>query len=960
MTTFLLSTLVLPGEAVTCNEDDLQFAKLYHCINVIGSRSMCYVLKAVWSKENLGEEIQTLRHYCRIKLSWTQKALKIFDKFEQQYLDNNIYSDVYDICYLCKVLQNVLDHVYCQLDPDCQDHIKKLQKKRNKVCHYYGHMEGNLSKEIDDLKETLKSIYTGVGKCLDIDFTQNIKEMEHVLTEILDTNFVIGEQGKAIETFEENKRSKMIIQGRKELEAHYKKLRVLNPCTWINDKDDKVCRFEVDKIFTPLKLEGRMEIELKAIFTAKVRRDTILPPILIYKGLAGSGKSALCRYLIFNWHTKKEEIDMLSSFDLVFFLEIRRIRCSKVIDFLQETLLKDTCKSFDSKDVILVLKGLDLLFIIDGYDESGEQAKKLVQDILAIFSEHRIIITTRPDYHEDVISLAKRYAAFQSVEVCGFDDRRKKEFTTKVFSVIEEDKDRCKRQINDFLEYLNNRGQALDEHLKLPLTLALLIYLWKESPDIVNSVTSATRLYMELFRLCKKKLAERLCCTKVFMGSKLYSHLDDLILLLGEQAWLMLKDAKNLVGKDIYCILEKECKARSIDITELMSAFLMCHVDEDDDKLVYEFLHKTQMEYLAAGFLADEIKKGKRTLEDIEQDIGYSSWRHHQEVLKYLTGHLAIHRQQKPDILKISFPHLSKLFSVAEIQSNDYNYWWNLVVESLYDHSVCEGIAQNQLPVKDWELNARQVVSGLNLLIKTSVSLRNLNIEISCDVEPYEIKYFLDTMKSLKVEIGHRYNKSCPILVEMHFWRHVQYDHDRPSDEFLRTLYPWGHLINFTGSLGEQQQGREVLAYCFNLKNIRARVSSPKALACLSKSLDKIWKSVRCIRLTLVIPVEVRPEELPVLNFRGTLELMLMNIRDVDKEWLVKVVKRIGENGVFRLTLNWSELTFDGITWVLMNLRDVGLTKISLQQVHEPNAKELECLAKLQETVGIEIVWGKG
>ncbi|XP_063615524.1 uncharacterized protein LOC134788596 [Penaeus indicus] len=894
MTTFLLTTLVLPGEAVTHNEDNLQFAKLYHSITFIGSRAMCNVLNAVWSKENLGEEIQTLRDYCRIKLSWTRKNFNlIFDKFDQQYLDKDICYENYDICYLCRVLENVLNHVYCQLDPDCQEHIKKLRKKRNKVCHYYGHMEGNLSTEIDQLKETIRSIYKGVGKYLDIDFSQNITEMEHMLTEILDTNFVFGEQVKEIETFEENKRSRMIIQGRQELEAQYRKLRVLNPCTWINENNDKVRRFEVDKIFTPLKLEGQREIELKDIFTAKMGRGAILPPILIYKGLAGSGKSALCRYLIFNWHTKKEEIDMLSSFDLVFLVEIRRMRCRKVIDFLQEMILKNTCKNFDPKDVILLLKGLDLLFIIDGYDESGEQDKELVENILAIFSNHRILITTRPDYHEDVISLAKRYAAYQSVEVCGFDDKRKEEFITKVFSVIEE-KDKCMRQTIKFLNYLSNRGYALDEHLKLPLTLALLIYLWKENPEVVNSVTSATRLYMELFRLCQKKLAERLCCTKSFRSAKLYSHLDDLILLLGQQAWLMLKDANNLVNKDIYYVLEKECKTRNIDVTELMSAFLMCHVDEDDDELVYEFLHKTQMEYLAAGFLADQVKRKRKTLEEIKQDIGYSSWRHHQEVLKYLTGHLAIHSQENSDILEASFPHLSKLFSVAEIESDNYNYWWNLVVEALFNSSVCKGIAQNQLPVKHWQLNARQVVSALNLLIRTSVSLKTLTIDISCDVEPYNIKYFLDVMKSLKFKIQDRHNKRCPILVEIHFWRHVQYQHSRPSDDFLRALYPWAHLINFTGSLGEQIEGKEVLAYCYNLKNIRARVASPKALACLSRSLEKIWKSVRIIRLTLAISVEVRPEELAVLKFRGNLELLLRNIRDADKEWLVQVVRRIG------------------------------------------------------------------
>lgn len=855
---------------------------------------MCNVLRAVWNKEDLGEEIATLRQYCRIKLQWTQKDFKNrISKLDQRYLDENIWNEDYDISYLCKVLQVVLYNVYCNLNLICQEHINMLRKKRNKVCHYYGCMEINLNKEIDQLKESLRAIYLGVGEYLGTDFSQNIREMEHTLTEILGTDIVIGDQVMQIETFIENKRSKMIIHGRQELEAHYKKLCVLNPCTWISDSDSKVRRFEVDKIFTPLKLDGQVEIELKSLFTVKKRKSIILPPILIFKGLAGSGKSSLCRYLIFNWHTRKEEIDMLSLFDLVFLVEIRRIRSSRIIEFLQESLLKETCKKFDSRDVILLLKDMDVLFIIDGFDEGGEQAKKLVQDILDIFSDHRIMITTRPDYHEDVVSMAMRSAQYQSIEVCGFDDKQMQEFTKKVFTVIEEQEHRQIKQTKDFLEYLENRGHVLNEHLKLPLTLALLIYLWKESPEIVSSVTTATRLYQELFSLLKKKLAERLC-SKCCSVSKLYYLLDELILLLGQKAWDMLRNAKHLVDKDIYSALERECKTRRIDITELMSAFLMCHLDENDQDLVYEFLHKTQMEYLAARFLADQVKKKKKTLKDIEEDIGYSNWRHHQEVLKYLTGHLAIYSQQKPDILGTNYPHLSRLFSVAEVESYNFNYWWNIIVESLYNPSICLGIAKDQLPQQDWELNAKQVVSGLNLLIRTSVSLQNLKIEIPCDVEPYNIKYFLSTMESLKSKIYTRHNKHHPILVEMHFWRHNEYASDMPSDHFLRTLYPWGHLINFTGSLGEQEEGQEVLAYCFKLKNIRARVSTPKALACFSNSLKRIWKSVRLIRLSLVIPVEVMPGELTKLNFKGCLELLFVNIRDMDKEWLEQVVRRVG------------------------------------------------------------------
>ncbi|XP_071534341.1 uncharacterized protein [Panulirus ornatus] len=877
------------------NEDDIAFSKLYKCVIVGGQKTMTDVVHAMYQHPLVNSEGGTmlLKDYFAKVLHWNSNKIKSkIGEIQQPLLKDDLMTQELDISSACKLMEEACFNIYNELSNDCRNHIKTLKKLRNKISHKYGCIGKDVASEIDTLKVLLRDIYEGVGTVLEKDFTDNISGMEKILTDIRDAQVHprdIASQEEDIQNFKKDRIHKLITSGRKELEEDYRRLRVLNPCTWMMGEEvskSSVDKFYVEKIFTPLRTEdSRNNIDIKDIFNVKVQAydDCKLPPALLVYGLAGCGKSSLCYFLLHDWYLKKKEVLSLSDFDLVLFVSVRTVKSSRLVEYLMQQLLLKTTRDFESSDhIIPLLQELDILFIIDGFDEANVISHKVIEEIFAKFGDQRIILTTRPEFHRDAALLLKKHQVdCLSIEICGFDDQSTKDFIKKVFNAVEENPEKCKKQIAEFSEYIRRKGKVLSSQLRLPLTLALLIYLWRDNPEALNRVTTSTCLYYELFELVQMKLLERLNC---FYKDRI---LEDLLLFLGEQAWDLLQSGNINISDEVKQKIEKECITKEIDETEFMSAFLMCDVREKEDSLQrdYAFLHKTQMEYLAAAFLATKVKMNKNfTCINV-----LNNWRRYHEVIIFLTGHLA-----KKQILKTHVDDLIELIEQAEVQSINFNFWWMLFVESLNHFTIGKIIAKRKLPVEDWHLDDTHLVAGLNLLIKTNVMLKTLKIEIANGIEPYEIPDFFDIMKTMRNELKNRYGKQKPILVELHFWRHNEYDFHRPSDEFLRTLNPWGHLVNFTGGLGEQREDKEVLSYCFKLKTIRIRIMTAGALRSFSNSLSKIYKSVRQIRLTLALPPTCATEHLANLCFKGNLEITVENIQDENIQWFVNVVEKVG------------------------------------------------------------------
>ncbi|KAK3865407.1 hypothetical protein Pcinc_028982 [Petrolisthes cinctipes] len=964
----------------------IKLYKYFKCVILVGKNVMTKVVQQIYASvpESMNGTVH-LKDYLKGELKWKESDMRsVFTKLYIHLLETEVMSTSFeiDITLACRLLPKVFKDVYGKLSNECKKSIDDIKHMRNKLTHAMEPEESiDMKSEICKLQNVYENIYNGVGEAVDYDFSEDSDATKNILTMILGSTQIedLELYQKNLEEFKKEVSHRLLIEGRKELQDYYSKLRVVNPCTWMlqGDRDiekDNVSKYYIEKIYTPLKIKSKCrgaecEIDTKNLLTTtKLKRKNryILPNCLLLNGLAGCGKTSLCRYILHDWRTKGKEIDALEDMNFVFLVEARSVRSKNLKEILTEQMLPSTLEILKNEkiDLIPMLLDMRVLFLIDGFDEASKDTKNVIKDIFARFnkkSEHRILITTRPEYLEEVgILMEVHNFEYITVKICGFDENGIKSFTDKVFKEALHNKPEkyVKEENWKFFKYLNGRGRILNNQLYLPLTLALLIHLWihdKEKKRI-NSVTNCTTLYFELFSLCKDKVMERLIFKEKHVDMK---TINGVLLFIGQIAWNMMSKNHVIINSEEKKKIEDECKRKHVEENEIMSAFLECEFDDNQDSKEirnYSFLHKVQMEYLAAEFLADRVKSGQ-----LEEVKGLKSWHGYYQVIVFLVGHLAL---SSPMELNRQSDLIFDLVDKAEIRGIDFEFWWKFLVEAGKNPKVAKIIAHDRLPETSWDLvyneTNENLVSGLELLGTIPVKIESIKIEVDNSMDPYDIKDMYKLMKDLRSHLRHR-NKQNPLLTELHFWRH--YNDGRcseHSDDFVKTLRPWGHLTNLTGSLGDQEEGNGLLLnFCFNLKTIRVRLCTLKAVKNLHISLKRIYRTVRKLRITLdMSPDSVDPANFPSLTFKGDLEIHIPRVKDDNKEWVVATVKSLSQGrGCDHLELDNSELSYKSVVYLLKKLTNVIIDKLTVGTLFEITMNMRLEVEEMENDTHIHVNW---
>ncbi|KAK8742300.1 hypothetical protein OTU49_001785 [Cherax quadricarinatus] len=932
--------------------EDFIFSKLYKCVHVPGKMVMQDIAKAMYADPGMNTQNGTLslRDYC------TQKGIRPEDHFHgdnASFLDCDLMNEDFDISFAYLLMKEVCDALCSKLR--CQQKIVDLKNLRNRINHCYSDAEDNMKETCRKLKAIIEDIYVDGSSVLNRNFDAEASRTLQIFEDIIAAEIQTDNMDVShdIEKFKNDNLFKMIHHGRRELGERLDNWKILNPFIVLLNDDHKVEHFRVEKIFTPLEIEDRMgNIDVNEILTVTVKVEKILPRVLLFHGVSGCGKTSLCRHLFDRWLMKNSDIQGLDEFDLVFLVEVRTVRSDTVLEYLSEQLMQETCGYFKREDIPFLLSELRLLFIIDGFDEKTDRASKLVKDIFQNFNDHRIIITTRHEKLKDAITLAKTHnVEFLCIKVCGFSDDKVEEFSRKLFGEIMDESERD-RELNKFLKYIDGPGRVLDEHLRLPLTISLLIILWKHDSKIVNNVTTLTRLYQEIFGLSKERLARRMANRGALPFKALKRVLSEMLLLLGEQAWSMLQKDEYTLNEENLKKINEMCRSKKIENPEdILSAFLMCETDKNSrmKNYVFKFFHKSQMEYFAARWLGECISQ-ERSLKNVANQ--HESWIKYREVIKYITGELASKKH-----LKDKIDDLFSLIDKADIENLDYNFWWNIinecnpiirVNEDIFEHvkhdQVNNRIGEQKINLRDWDLNHENVVSALKLLCCTPVNPSSLKIDIMGSKNPHKIPMFLDTMNGESLK-----KLSRKIDVNLALSCHGRYDCQDTSDAFIDALKPWANLTHFIGGLKEPKNFWDYT----NLRTIDVRVITVEAL----ETLKKIRKSVRTLRLKLQLSPEECPAKLlPDLQYTGNLEISLDNMEDKHKNWILDVVKQLaGSKGCWRLVIHFSTVTRKDLEWLLRRLsKGVLYDKLTIRSNISITEEDKEVLNKEAK---FDIVW---
>ena len=224
----------------------------------------------------------------------------------------------------------------------------------------------------------------------------------------------------------------------------------------------------------------RVTKEVSEIFKSSER-------CILIEGAPGIGKTVLSKEIAYQWANGK----MLKGV-ILFLLFIRDpdLHSVKSIDDLLRYLGTDRLsrsKFEAAADMLKETNGLNLVFVIDGYDECPQNSafKKFIVKLYkgTLLSECRVLITSRPS-----ASLSLRQLPCQIIEILGLG---KEEHDKYISESLKESSMQTKLR-----EYLKHQP-IINSLIYVPLNLAILLYLFKQNmlPETLTEMNEFFIIY---------------------------------------------------------------------------------------------------------------------------------------------------------------------------------------------------------------------------------------------------------------------------------------------------------------------------------------------------------------------------------------------------------------------------------------------------------------------------------
>nr|XP_053641297.1 LOW QUALITY PROTEIN: uncharacterized protein LOC128694948 [Cherax quadricarinatus] len=418
------------------------------------------------------------------------------------------------------------------------------------------------------------------------------------------------------------------------------------------------------------------------------------PHIILLEGVAGSGKTTLVKLVIYEWTQDGQgNISDLDNYDLLLW-----VQCSDptmtCYQHLLERLMPKVAIKF--KEILpKLMKLCKTLIIIDGLDEDNESSRTLVQSLLQEFkycSNIAFLCTSRPEKVENFRRTIPAEYTVQHATLHGISRTSVVQFVRLNHQEIT--KQTGNNRNTEELVRKVSKLEGIHEHLRLPMNLILMIYIWDHDPDQLNltSVTH-TELYYNIHELCKHKLIERLTnhkATKNMDDRKLKFNINNILIIIYKTALESLSGDQLNLEEETVDKLISTCDELCLPYKEVLSAFLCLRPTWTVRGITeqYSAPHKGIQDYFAALYIVSSLNNpqcstptsASATLVSIrgvlEESIRSArvDMNKYQNVLIHVAGQLHLVLDQVPEASAREIVHL-----LQESGMRDKDQWLDLL-----------------------------------------------------------------------------------------------------------------------------------------------------------------------------------------------------------------------------------------------------------------------------------------
>ncbi|XP_045134333.1 uncharacterized protein LOC123517934 [Portunus trituberculatus] len=596
----------------------------------LASRTLAMIFKA------LGGEFAKIKDNGKVMRNW-------FKDDEKKFIEENLNDDLTslaqkisqkDITLLCKLLRygsSLLSAEECDWSLKSNNkytieyNITVIKNVRNTFAHEVISINTkDLDKKLDILRESLHTIIEKAKTLLEYHNCDMISELEKyqtIMESELQEIYKISQHLSVNNVWKEliKMRDEVIETAQQELmQPHLYGESIQNMSPITGSTDSRLNALTMEKVFMERQLEDKNDINAGIKGTYKLEdilfsHDSILDSyrVFIIHAKPGDGKTSICKYLFHLW---SQDIAASShkGVELLFYIPCRYVTIKSLSAYLKGKLPK-AFGNTKNEDIIPILQEPQVLFVMDGYDEAGEEAKCLINEILTSLPDSRMIITTKTQWAPKIIEKVKTVTFdYKVLRVAEMTKEMERQCVKKLFNAMKQDTEDC----NDFLRNLDEMKENLNILTHVPLTLTLLALLWIEEPKRTKKIRTLAELFQKLTALIIKRVAAQLHMDDTF-------NLHDWMIKLGEIAWNNLKNKKHHLGEQDLIYLNRV--ASKLDLgkegyNHMMSSLLYCEIHENllnDIEKKWTFTVTSQQEYFVAEYAVDELCHEKKSLKSI-------------------------------------------------------------------------------------------------------------------------------------------------------------------------------------------------------------------------------------------------------------------------------------------------------------------------------------------------------